>query len=153
MRLKHLLPSLALSTFLATCDSTLVGSAPTIIEITQTGCQFLEPEGTDHEFQPHSAKDCKNINKETGKARLAAHKPLRLAPGKYTFRIANTDVPYELGFYLRAAQRALIPFRPRVSGSGLSQGTTKDYAVELTEGEYIYGCPLNPTPGYSMIVK
>ena len=153
VQLRKLLPVLALSGFYATCDSTLVGSAPSIIEITQTGCQFLEPESTDHGFQPQSADDCKRINKETGKARLAAHTPLKLAAGTYTFRIANTDVPYELGFYLRSAQRALIPFRPRISGSGLSQGVTMDYEIELTAGEYIYGCPLNPTPAYTLIVE
>ena len=153
MQLKNLLPVLALSGFYATCDSTLVGSAPMIIDITQTGCQFLGPEGIDHGFQPKNAADCKSINKETGKARLATHTPLKLASGTYTLRIANTDVPYELGFYLRSAQRALIPFRPRISGSGLAQGMTKDYEVELTAGEYIYGCPLNPTPAYSLIVE
>jgi len=39
-----------------------------------------------------------------------------------------------------------------VSGGGLTTGTTKDYEVELEPGEYLYSCPLNPTPDYKLIV-
>ena len=40
-----------------------------------------------------------------------------------------------------------------VSGGGLSQGTTKDYEVTLEAGEYVYSCPLNPTPNYKIVVE
>ena len=40
-----------------------------------------------------------------------------------------------------------------VSGGGLTPGTTKNYIVELKEGEYLYSCPLNPTPDYRLVVK
>ena len=39
-----------------------------------------------------------------------------------------------------------------VSGGGLSLGATRDYAVELKEGVYVYSCPLNPTPDDRPIV-
>ena len=42
---------------------------------------------------------------------------------------------------------------PSVSGGGLTPGTTKDYVVELKEGEYLCSCPLNPTPDYRLDVK
>ena len=40
-----------------------------------------------------------------------------------------------------------------VSGGGLATGTTKDYRVTLKPGEYVYSCPLNPTPDYKLVVK
>ncbi len=42
---------------------------------------------------------------------------------------------------------------PSVSGGGLTPGTTKDYVVELKEGDYFYSCPLNPTPDYHLVVR
>ena len=38
------------------------------------------------------------------------------------------------------------------SGGGLVAGATQDYAIELTPGEYVYSCPLNPTPDYRLVV-
>lgn len=128
-------------------------SAETIITLTQTGCQFVEPEGTDHNFKTMSTEDCKTINDEGGEKRLSSSEPLRLKPGKYTFRVTNENVPYTLGFYLRAANTLQVPFKPKTSGGGLHKGVTKDYVIELTEGEYIYSCPLNPTPDYPIIVS
>ncbi len=43
---------------------------PKVIPLTQTGCQFLEPEGTDHGFKTTSDADCKAINKTNGDERL-----------------------------------------------------------------------------------
>lgn len=127
---------------------------PTVVELTQVGCQFLESEnGVDHGYQPQSADDCRKINAENGDRRVAEAKVLELAPGKYIFRVANKNVPYELGFWVRGeglAGRALLP---SVSGGGLVKGATHDYEIELRAGEYLYSCPLNPTPDYKLVVK
>ncbi len=40
-----------------------------------------------------------------------------------------------------------------IIGGGLVEGVTKEYHIELTEGEYLYSCPLNPTPDYRIVVK
>ncbi len=40
-----------------------------------------------------------------------------------------------------------------VSGGGLSPGKTRDYAVTLEPGEYVFSCPLNTTPDYRLVVK
>ena len=130
-----------------------------VIELTQTGCQFLESEnGIDRGFEPKSADDCNEINAETGDRRLDQAKVLELDPGTYTFRVSNTDVPYELGFWIREADYQLgNPLhkltKTSVSGGGLTEGKTSEYVVELEPGEYLYSCPLNPTPNYRLVVR
>ncbi len=129
-------------------------AAPQIIELTQSPCQFLESEnGIDHGYQSTQADDCKSINKETADGRLDRAKTIKLKPGKYTFRVTNKNVPYDLGFWLRGKGIIGYASLPSVSGGGLSTGTTLDYEVELKAGEYIYSCPLNPTPDYNLVVS
>lgn len=131
-----------------------------VITLTQTGCQFLESEnGVDHGYSPEKAEDCKEINARSGDERLAAADALTLSPGRYIFRVTNTNVPYELGFWLREAD--YNPSNPlhklsktSVSGGGLEAGVTRDYEVTIEEGkQYVYSCPLNPTPDYPITVQ
>lgn len=126
--------------------------APTVITLTQTPCQFLEPEGRNHGYDSTAKVDCVRINKETGSARLAKVTPMQLKPGKYIFRVTNRNVPYVLGFYLRGTGLGRLTL-PAVSGGGLQPGYARDYEVELTKGEYVYSCPLNPTLDYPVIVR
>jgi hypothetical protein len=136
----------------------LGAAEPQVIELTQVACQFLESEGgVDLGFTTAKKADCEAINAETGEKRLEAASALTLAPGSYVFRVTNSDVPYELGFWLREADydwknpiHQLT--KTSVSGGGLKTGATKDYEVELEPGEYLYSCPLNPTPDYRLIV-
>jgi hypothetical protein len=123
-----------------------------VIDLTQVGCQFLEVESQNYQYQPKSAADCKKINSETEANRKPGFKPLTLKAGKYIFRITNSNVPYELGFYLRGTGIKKVSL-PKISGGGLTQGTTKDYEVNLTPGNYVFSCPLNPTPDYPIAVN
>jgi hypothetical protein len=130
------------------------GEAPTVIELTQTGCQFLESEnGIDHAYKTSKKEDCEAINGKSAEQRLADSKTFNLKPGKYIFRVTNRDVPYMLGFYLRGAGVLDYATLPRVSGGGLTTGKTQDYAIELKPGSYVYSCPLNPTPDYKIEVS
>lgn len=130
------------------------GEQPTVIELTQTGCQFLESEnGIDHGFKTTKSEDCEAINSSNGEQRLASSKTISLKPGKYIFRVTNKNVPYMLGFYLRGAGVLNYATLPRVSGGGLTTGKTQDYAIELKPGSYVYSCPLNPTPDYKLEVS
>lgn len=134
-------------------------AGPTVVDLTQVGCQFLESEkGVDHKYRPKKAADCDTINAKTGAKRLAAAGPLVLKPGKYIFRVTNKNVPYTLGFWLR--EHDYSPGNPihklsktSVSGGGLTLGKTRDYEVELKPGKYLFSCPLNPTPDYPLVVK
>jgi hypothetical protein len=125
---------------------------PTIVTLTQTGCQFLETETKDHQFSSQSAKDCEAINTKTLNDRRSGFKPLKLKAGEYVFRVTNKNVPYELGFYLRGeglSQAAL----PKVSGGGLTTGVSQEYRITLKPGKYVFSCPLNPTPDYPVEVE
>lgn len=132
---------------------TVQAEEPEVIELTQTGCQFIESEnGVDHGYVTRAKADCDRINAETADERLAQARTLELEPGHYIFRVYNRDVPYELGFWLRGASlldRALLP---SVSGGGLVTGASRDYEIELEPGEYLYSCPLNTTPDYRLTV-
>ncbi|MCB1739498.1 MAG: hypothetical protein KDK91_03960 [Gammaproteobacteria bacterium] len=130
-----------------------LAAEPTIITLTQTGCQFLEPEGRDHGFEPSRKADCESINADSAARRLQTAHTLTLKPGRYLFRVTNRDVPYALGFWLRGNGLRGRASLPGVSGGGLGKGATKDYAIELTEGDYVYSCPLNSTPDYSVRVR
>ena len=124
---------------------------PTVIPLTQTGCQFTEPEGKDHGFKSMGAADCKAINARSGEKRLAGASTITLKPGPYIFRVTNKNVPYPLGFYLRGAGIGRLTL-PKVSGGGLVKGKSRDYHITLKEGDYHYSCPLNPTPDYRLKV-
>jgi hypothetical protein len=127
---------------------------PTVVQLTQTACQFIESENdVDHGFRTTKADDCKEINEKSGEERAAKAKMLVLKPGSYVFRIKNRDVPYELGFWLRGDGLLNRATLPSVSGGGLTTGATKDYKIDLVEGEYLYSCPLNPTLDYKLVVK
>ncbi len=134
--------------------STAFAAAPAaVINLTQTACQFVETEnGEDHGFRSMKKADCEAINAKSGADRLARAKVLELKLGKYIFRVTNKNVPYDLGFWLRGKGLGRITL-PSVSGGGLALSATKDYAVELKVGEYVYSCPLNPTPNYSLVVR
>jgi hypothetical protein len=128
----------------------------TVINLTQIGCQFLESEnGVNHRFDPISATDCKAINAKTGADRLGKAKVFKLKPGKYIFRVKNENVPYTLGFWLRDKEYSSFkPWLQSVSGGGLDKGVTRDYEITLKSGaEYLYSCPLNPTPDYRIVVQ
>ncbi len=56
---------------------------PTVVELTQTACQFIESEnGVDHGFKSGAKADCEAINAQSGEARVAKSKVLELKPGK-----------------------------------------------------------------------
>lgn len=136
-----------------------MANSPTVINLTQVGCQFVESEdGKNHGYMPTKKADCEAINKETAEQRVNASRVLELKPGKYTFRVVNKNVPYELGFWLRSKgydwrNPVHKVTKVSVSGGGLVEGKSRDYEVDLKPGEYVYSCPLNTTPDYKLVVK
>jgi hypothetical protein len=129
-------------------------AAAVVVELTQLPCQFLESEqGNNHGYRSSNIKDCEAINAQSGASRVEQAKVLQLKAGKTIFRVTNRDVPYELGFWLRGEGITGRVTLPSVSGGGLITGKTQDYVIDLKPGEYVYSCPLNPTPDYKLVVN
>jgi hypothetical protein len=86
-------------------------------------------------------------------------KGLELKPGKYQFKVTNVNVEKDLGFVIqKASDKNNDVMKTAVENSFttalISKGKTQlTGIVELKEGEYVYSCPLNPTPHYSLTVK
>lgn len=121
-----------------------------IIFLTQVPCMFIESEKESQNYTSKSISDCERVNKKTLSDRKLI--TLYLKAGTYTFRVKNENVPYELGFWLRG-KGIKGKLLPTISGGGIVKGQTKDYEITLKPGEYLYSCPLNPTPNYTLIVK
>ncbi len=150
----------AAATFVAIATAGHAAEEPTVIELTQVPCQFLESEnGFDHGFTTARKEDCEAINSQSGEERLSSAQVLNLTPGNYVFRVTNQNVPYPLGFWIREHnydwRNPLHKVtKTSVSGGGMATGVTLDYEVELEAGhEYVYSCPLNPTPDYRIVVN
>ena len=127
-----------------------LAAGPVIVTLTQTPCTMIEAEEEPREFVSSGYDDCKRINSETAGERV--FKVLRLKAGPTVFRVTNSNVSYPLGFYMRGKGLKRLTL-PKVSGGGLDIGETMDYSIDLIPGEYIYSCPLNPTPDYPLIVE
>jgi len=138
-------------------SSPAFAQTPQIVKLTQTPCQFLESE-KDQGYASTQKSDCEAINAQTAAARLKQALPITLKAGDYIFRVQNKNVPYELGFWLRDVdydwRNPLHKLtKTSVSGGGLVEGKSLDYAVTLKPGKYLYSCPLNTTPDYTLIVE
>ena len=86
-------------------------------------------------------------------------KGLTLSPGQYQFDVTNAAVDHEVGFVIQKASdkdadmmKTAIKeaFTTEVVAPGATQSSG---VVTLTPGEYIYFCPMNPTPQYTLTVK
>lgn len=156
MTIKHPLSAVLAASALAVglAAQPALAETPTVIELTQTPCQFVESEnGKDLGYVSNNKADCEAINDQSGAERLASSKVITLKPGKYVFRVTNKSVSYPLGFWLRGDGLLNRATLPSISGGGLTTGATKDYVIELKPGEYVYSCPLNPTPNYKLRVE
>ncbi len=83
-------------------------------------------------------------------------KSLTLSEGTYVFEIANNNIDHEVGFVL--APKGKTDQANHIKSAYVtspvktnSKSTSKE--VKLAKGEYVYFCPLNPTPQYTLIVK
>ena len=83
-------------------------------------------------------------------------KELNLTEGTYVFEIANKDVDHQVGFVLAPKGKtdqanhikAAYVKAPVATGS-----TSLTNEVTLAKGEYVYFCPLTPTPHYNLVVR
>ena len=84
---------------------------------------------------------------------------LNLKPGKYQFTVTNESVDKEVGFVIQTAADKdgdvmKTAYPNSFSKSLIAKGVTGTSGiVDLPAGEYVYSCPLNATPKYTLTVK
>ncbi len=81
---------------------------------------------------------------------------LTLAPGDYQFEISNNGVDHEVGFVLAPKGKTEAENHIKeayVVAPVKEGGSQKTQVVNLTSGEYVFFCPLNPTKQYALTVK
>lgn len=100
-------------------------------------------------------KNVKTVSLEQTKGEFT-QKSITLLEGTYVFEIANSGVGHDVGFVLApkgktdATNHIKSAYVTEVVKND-SKGHSKE--VTLTKGEYVYFCPLNPTPQYTLVVK
>jgi Cupredoxin-like domain len=86
-------------------------------------------------------------------------KEIKLKSGSYQFEVTNKGVDHEVAFFLqKESDKTNKEFSSALANSGLPKllkngETAKTGVVELTAGKYVYSCPLNPTPHYTIVVE
>lgn len=82
---------------------------------------------------------------------------LELKAGKtYVFEISNSGIDHEVGFVIapkgktEQENHVQAAYVTELVAEGASSLTNE---VVLEAGEYVYFCPLNPTPEYTLVVK
>ena len=83
-------------------------------------------------------------------------KELTLSEGTYVFEVSNNGVDRAVGFVLAPkgkADQANHIKNAYLANTIESGQTASSKQVTLAKGEYVYFCPLNPTPQYTLVVK
>ena len=102
-----------------------------------------------------NAQEVKTISLEQVKGEFT-QKTLTLNEGTYIFEISNNNVGHDVGFVL--TPKGKLEAENHIKNAYVtsvvknnSKSTSKK--VTLKKGEYVYFCPLNPTPQYTLKVK
>ena len=101
------------------------------------------------------AQNAKTIQLEQTKGEFTIQ-DMTLEAGDYVFEISNNGVDHEVGFVLapkgktEAADHIKAAYVQETVKEG-SSSTSK--VVSLEKGEYVYFCPMSPTPQYTLTVK
>ena len=107
--------------------------------------------------QDKMMKDVKTISLEQTKGEFV-QKSLTVSEGTYVFEVSNNHVGKDVGLVLvpkgKDAANAENHIKTAYVTAVVKDGKVeKSNATTLTKGEYVYFCPLNPTPQYSLIVE
>lgn len=81
-------------------------------------------------------------------------KEITLKAGTYIFEISNNNVGHQVGFVLAPKSNPDAHIKTAyVTKAVENNATESSNATTLEKGEYVYFCPLNPTPQYILIVN
>lgn len=102
-----------------------------------------------------NAQEVKTVSLEQTKGEFT-QKSITLDEGTYVFEISNKNVGHDVGFVL--APKGKTDQKHHIKNAYVTslvknnkKSTSKK--VALKKGEYVYFCPLNPTPQYTLLVK
>ena len=103
------------------------------------------------------AQEVKTIALEQTKGAFT-QKSLTVSEGTYIFAVSNNHVGKDVGLVLVKKGKDVSKPENHIQTAYVTQ-VVKDGKVErskatkLTKGEYVYFCPLNPTPQYTLTVQ
>lgn len=85
-------------------------------------------------------------------------KEITLKEGNYIFEISNNNVGHKVGFVLVPKGKDASKPENHISTAYVTkavENNTKETTkvTTLAKGEYVYFCPLNPTPQYTLTVE
>ena len=100
-------------------------------------------------------KDVKTVSLQQTKGEFT-QKSITLSEGTYVFEISNTGVGHDVGFVL--APKGKTDAANHIKNAYVTEvvkNDTKGHSKEVTlkKGTYVYFCPLNPTPQYTLVVE
>lgn len=83
---------------------------------------------------------------------------LTLKEGTYSFEVTNNGIDHEVAFVLAPSKEELqqedwITDAMLTAAVADGQTASSKKAVKLEKGEYVYFCPMNPTPEYKLTVE
>lgn len=79
---------------------------------------------------------------------------LTLAQGDYVFEVSNNGVDHEVGFVIAPKSNPDAHIKTAYVQKTIKDGEkSTSKVVNLPKGEYVYFCPMNPTPKYTITVK
>jgi len=104
-----------------------------------------------------SAQEVKKVSLEQTKGEFT-QKQITLSEGTYVFEVSNNGVGHNVGFVLVPKGKDASDPKNHIKNAYVTKAvaTGKKEAsnkVTLKKGEYVYFCPLNPTPQYSLIIE
>lgn len=102
-------------------------------------------------------KAVKTISLEQTKGEFV-QKALTVSEGTYIFEVANNNAAKEVGLVLVKKGADASNPENHIQTAYVTQvvkdgETQKTKATVLEKGEYVYFCPLNPTPQYTLTVQ
>lgn len=125
-----------------------------LIELSNAGCQMVEPEGQFLDIVVTFPRDCPRINRKSKKERLPNIQTLTLKPGKYKFQVSNANVPYACGLSIYKLNKdGKREKKPIFSKGEILSGYHEVFEVELEEGKYVYTGRQNLTFDYPLVVS
>ncbi len=104
-----------------------------------------------------NAQEVKTVALEQTKGEFT-QKALTISEGTYVFEIENSNVGTDVGFVLVPKGKAIDKAENHIKNAYVTavvknNTTGNSKQVTLTKGEYVYFCPLNKTPKYTLIVE